>query len=69
MDEWVTVLLGDVRLGDTVRTLPDTIPPASRFRNVTGRVIGVRSGSVVVHALDTDVLFWPHQLERQVRPE
>jgi ribosomal protein L21E len=60
MDEWVTVQL---------RTLPDTIPPASRFREVSGRVVGVRSGSVVVHVRETDVLFWPHQLERQVRPE
>jgi hypothetical protein len=36
---------------------------------VSGRVVGVRSGSVVVHVRETDVLFWPHQLERQVRPE
>jgi hypothetical protein len=67
--EWTDVLLGDVRVGDTVRTKVGTVPSSSRYADITGTVVGVRSGSVAVKTGEDTVLFWPNQLERLVRPE
>lgn len=67
--EWTDVLLGDVRVGDTVRTKEGTVPPASRYVDIAGTVVAVRNGSVAVKTGPDTVLFWPNQLERQVRPE
>lgn len=66
---WVPVVLGDVRVGDTVRTLPNKVPEGSRFRNITGQIVGIRSGGVTVQVSEAWVNFWPDQLERQERPE
>jgi hypothetical protein len=67
--EWTDVLLGDVRVGDTVRTKVGTVPSSSQYADITGTVVGVRSGSVAVKTGEDTVLFWPNQLERLVRPE
>lgn len=66
---WVDVLLGDVRLGDSVRTKEGTVPDSSRYSDITGTVVGVRSGSVAVKTGEDTVMFWPSQLERLTRPE
>lgn len=67
--EWVDVLLGDVRIGDTVKTKEGTVPTSSQWADMSGTVTGVRSGSVAVTSGADTVLFWPTQLERLVRPE
>lgn len=67
--EWVDVFLGDVRLGDSVRTKEGTVPAGSRFSDIQGTVVAVRSGSVAVKIGEDTVLYWPEQLERLARPE
>lgn len=68
-EKWVPVLLGDVRIGDHVRTIPEKIPESSSFREVSGEIVAIRSGGVSVNVEDTWIMFWPDQLERLDRPE
>lgn len=67
--QWLPVLLGDVRVGDTVRTIPDKIPTNSLYKNVTGLIVGIRSGGITVQIENNWVTFWADQLERMDRPE
>jgi hypothetical protein len=66
---WVPVFLGEVRVGDTVRTMAGTIPASSRYVDTTGAVVAIRNGSIAVKTGSDTVLFMPDQLERQERPE
>ncbi len=68
-DQWVQVLLGDVRVGDIVRTKAGAVADASRFSDVTGTVVGIRFGSVSMRTGQDTVVFSPDQLERLTRPE
>lgn len=65
---WVDLFLGEVQVGDSVRAKAGQVAGSSRYVDMTGTVVGVRSGSVAVRTGQDTVLFWPSMLERLVRP-
>jgi hypothetical protein len=66
---WIDVFLGEIRVGDSVRTKPEEVATTSRYANVTGTVVAIRNGAIAVRTGEDTVLFWPVQLERLDRPE
>lgn len=68
-ETWVPVLLGDVRVGDSIRVLADQVPAGNRWADQTGTIVGVRMGSITAQIGPDAVIFYPNQLERLERPE
>lgn len=66
---WVPVVLGDCRIGDTVRAIPETLPDGSRWASAVGTIVAVRMGFVTVRIDVDSVVFEANQLERLQRPE